>query len=46
MSLAVVLYIIAAILGVISAFVSPPQVSLLSLAVAAAACGLAAEIVA
>jgi hypothetical protein len=44
MTLAVLCYLIAAVLAVVSAFVSPPRVSLLSLALAAVAAGLTAEI--
>lgn len=44
MNLAVLLYLIAIVLAVVGAFVTPPRVSLLALAVAAIAAGLAAEI--
>lgn len=43
-SLAVLCYLIAVVLAVVGAFVSPPRVSLLSLAVGFIAAGLAAEI--
>jgi len=44
MTLAALLYLIAAVLAVVAAFVNPPRVSLLALAVAAIAGGLAVEI--
>jgi len=44
MNLAVVLYLVAAILAVIGAVANPSRVSLLHLAVAFVAAGLAAEI--
>lgn len=44
MTLAVLLYLIACVLAVVGAFISPPRVSLMSLAIAAMAAGLAAEI--
>ena len=44
MSLAVIFYILAGLLALISAFTGSPRVNLLSLAVAAIAAGLATEI--
>jgi hypothetical protein len=43
MTLAILLYLIAAVLAGVAAFVTPPRVSLLALAVAFLAAGLAAS---